>query len=269
MTSTTTVDVTVQDINDNPPRFTQLFRASVFENSSPGTVVLQVTSTDADEAGVTRYSLLPSAGASSSAVAALFNIDPEAGTITVAGPIDRESTGDVLAVRVAVNDGAFNAETTVTIDVLDENDVAPACRLPPSIDAIQTVEDARMTVVVNVSATDADATSPNRDAAISLSGRWNRDFVVVDGGRAVAWRRPVPFRTTSVSGGRSSPLNAHRVTLAAVDGGRPAVWTECRPLTVTVLAENVFSPEFDRSAYSVAVPNTATVGFLVMTLRAR
>jgi len=271
LTSTTTVDVNVEDINDNHPRFTQLFRASVFENASPGTVVLRVTSTDADEADVTRYSLLPSpaTGSSSSIVADLFAIDPEAGTITVAGHIDRESTGDVLVVRVAANDGAFNAETTVTIDVLDENDVAPVCRLPPSLDSIQTVEDSRLAVVVNVSATDADATSPNSDAVISLPDRWSRDFVVVDGGQAVAWRRSMSFQTTLPGGGRSSPLNAHRVTLAAVDRGRPALWTKCRPVTVTVLAENTFSPQFSRSSYTVALPNNAAAGFNIMTLHAR
>jgi len=271
LTSTTTVDVSVEDINDNHPRFTQLFRASVYENASPGTVVVQVTSTDTDEADVTRYSLLPSpaAGTLSSSVAELFAIDPESGTITVAGDIDRESTGDVLVVRVAANDGAFNAETTVTIDVLDENDVAPVCRLPASLDSIQTVDDARLTVVVNVSATDADATSPNRDAVMSLASRWSHDFVVVDSGRALAWRRPVPFQTTLPGGGRSSPLNAHRVTVTAVDGGRPALYTECQRLTVSVLAENAFSPQFARSSYSVAVPSNATVGFSVMTLYAR
>ena len=251
------MDVTVQDINDHHPRFTQLFRASVYENAPRGTVVLQVTSVDVDEAGVTRYSLRPSSSSGD-----LFAIDPSTGTITVEGDVDRETAGGVLTVRVAANDGAFNAETTVTIDVLDENDRAPVCRLPPSPAAIQTVDGARLTVVANVSATDDDATSPNRDAAIALAGRWNRDFVVVDGGRALAWRRSVPFQT-------SSPLNAHRVTLTAVDGGRPSVWTECRPLTVTVLAENAFSPEFDRSSYSVAVPNNAAAGFVVMTLHAR
>jgi len=269
LTSTMTVDVNVQDINDNYPRFTQLFRASIYENASPGTVVLQVTSTDADESGVTRYSLLPSSSASSSAVADMFAIDSEAGTITVAGDIDRESTGDVLVVRVAANDGAYHAETTVTIDVLDENDVAPVCRLPGSLNAIQTTEDARLTVIVNVSATDADETSPNRDAVISLPGSWSRDFVVVDGGEALAWRRSMPFQTTLPGGGRSSPLNAHRVSLAAVDGGRPCLWTSCQPLTVSVLAENAFTPQFALSSYSVAVPNNASVGFTVMTLHAR
>lgn len=262
-TSTTTVDVNVQDINDNHPRFTQLFRGSVFENASPGTVVLQVTSTDADEADVTQYSL--QAGGASSG---LFAIDRDTGVITVTGHIDHESTGHRLVVRVAANDGAFNAETTVTIDVLDENDVAPVCHLPASSDAIQTVDDARLSVVVNASATDDDFTSPNRDAVVSLRDRWTRDFVVV-GGEAVSWRRSMPFQTALSDRRRSSPLNAHRVTLAAVDAGRPALWTSCSPLTVNVVAENAFSPQFGQSYYSVAVPNNAAAGFTVMTLRAR
>ena len=197
-TSSTTVDVQVRDINDNRPRFTQLFRASVFENAPRGTVVLRVTSTDADEADLTRYSLL---SPPQSAAQGLFAIDPVTGVISVSGDIDREATGDVLAVRVAANDGAFNAETTVTIDILDENDAPPVCHLPSSSssDAIQTVDAARLAVVVNVSATDADATPPNRDAVLSLAGRWSRDFVLVDGGQALAWRRPVPFQTINVN----------------------------------------------------------------------
>jgi len=269
LTSTTTVDVAVGDINDNHPRFTQLFRAAVHENAAPGTVVLQVTSIDADQTDDTRYSILHAADSdsSSSSPAALFAIDPATGAITVAGQIDRETAGDVVAVRVAANDGAFNAETTVTIDVVDEHDRPPACRLPP--DPMQTVQTAAGAVVANVSAADDDATAPGFDAVVSLAagGRWSRDFAVVDGGRAVAWRRAVPFQTTP--GGRSSPLNARRVTLAAVDGGRPARSTECRSLSVRVLAENEFSPQFDRSSYSVAVPDNATAGFTVITLHAR
>ena len=145
--------------------------------------------------------------------------------------------------------------------------MAPVCQLPAR--SLQTTQDARLAVVVNVSASDADVTSPSSDAVISLSGAWSRDFVVVDGGQALAWRRPVPFQTTLPGGGgRSSPLNAHRVRLAAVDAGRPSLWTECPPLSVMVLAENAFSPQFARSFYTVAVPDNASVGFNVITLHA-
>ncbi|NXK71779.1 CADHK protein, partial [Amazona guildingii] len=56
--------VTVTDQNDNKPQFTQeVFRGSVLEGALPGTSVMQVTATDADDAvetynGVLAYSIL-------------------------------------------------------------------------------------------------------------------------------------------------------------------------------------------------------------------
>jgi len=47
------------------------------------------------------------------------------------------------------------------------------------------------------------------------------------------------------------------------------MWTDCPALTVSVLAENTYSPRFDRSSYSVAVPDNANAGFTVITLHAR
>ncbi|XP_039385000.1 protocadherin gamma-A2-like [Mauremys reevesii] len=50
-TANTIVLVTIQDVNDNPPEFTQSnYVVSVPENSPDGTMVLQVTATDKDEA---------------------------------------------------------------------------------------------------------------------------------------------------------------------------------------------------------------------------
>ncbi len=42
----------------------------------------------------------------------------------MAAPLDYESAGEHL-VEVAASDGAYRAQTTVTIDVLDVNDNAP------------------------------------------------------------------------------------------------------------------------------------------------
>ena len=53
-----------------------------------------------------------------------FAINPKTGELTVAAPLDYEATQEYL-VGVAANDGAYRAQTTVTIDVLDTNDNAP------------------------------------------------------------------------------------------------------------------------------------------------
>ncbi|XP_023801821.1 cadherin-1-like isoform X2 [Cyanistes caeruleus] len=80
--------ITVTDQNDNRPVFTQaVFQGSVLEGAKPGTSVLQVLATDADDAvntnnGVVRYSILsqvpekPQPG--------MFTIDSSSGLVSVA-----------------------------------------------------------------------------------------------------------------------------------------------------------------------------------------
>lgn len=49
LSSSVLVEVTVTDENDNPPKFSDVvYRGSVVENSSPGEVIISMTTTDAD-----------------------------------------------------------------------------------------------------------------------------------------------------------------------------------------------------------------------------
>jgi hypothetical protein len=48
LAATTTINIQVQDVNDNIPAFTEVVRGSVFENEPPGTPVMQVRAIDAD-----------------------------------------------------------------------------------------------------------------------------------------------------------------------------------------------------------------------------
>lgn len=270
--ASTTVDVAVQGINDNPPVFSELFYAAVYENSPIGTVVLQVTSTDADAGGSTstRYSLSSSAGG-------LFAIDPVSGVITVAGSIDRE-VNSMYILKVAANDGAFNIETSITIDVLDENDNIPQCIatsyafsvLESSSSSSSSSSSASSSFVGSVASTDADATSPNNVTFFRMRN-WDRDFVVAGGSRngSVSWRNGgVRFEWIGgTPAGRPSPTNVRHAVLSVIDRGDPPLSSSC-PMTVTVLPENRFSPTFAKSWYQVVIPATAPAGFMIMTLSA-
>ena len=89
-----------------------------------------------------------------------FAINPETGELTVAAPLDYESTQEYL-VGVAANDGAYRAQTTVTIDVLDRNDNAPEFDRAPYRFTVMQGQDVGYSVGT-VSATDDDADdSPN------------------------------------------------------------------------------------------------------------
>lgn len=49
LSSSVMVEVTVTDENDNPPKFSDdVYRGSVVESSSPGEVIVSMTTTDAD-----------------------------------------------------------------------------------------------------------------------------------------------------------------------------------------------------------------------------
>jgi uncharacterized protein YunC (DUF1805 family) len=48
LAATTTVNIQVEDVNDNIPAFTEVVRGSVLENEPPGAPVMQVRAIDAD-----------------------------------------------------------------------------------------------------------------------------------------------------------------------------------------------------------------------------
>lgn len=49
LSSSVSVEVTVTDENDNPPKFSdEVYHGSVVENSSPGAVIISMTTTDSD-----------------------------------------------------------------------------------------------------------------------------------------------------------------------------------------------------------------------------
>ncbi|XP_043399090.1 protocadherin Fat 4-like [Chelonia mydas] len=122
-TANTIVLVTIQDLNDNPPEFPQSsYMVSVPENSPDGTMVLQVTATDKDEDGFRgTFSLIPDDSP--------FQIS-DTGILTVrnSSALDRERTATIL-LQVKARDHLlpyFEAHSTVTISLLDENDNTPA-----------------------------------------------------------------------------------------------------------------------------------------------
>ncbi|KAJ6652500.1 hypothetical protein lerEdw1_011470 [Lerista edwardsae] len=90
--------VTVTDQNDNKPQFTQeVFRGSVLEGATPGTSVMQVTATDADDAietynGVIAYSILSQVPEEPHKQ--VFAINRATGALSViASGLDREASG--------------------------------------------------------------------------------------------------------------------------------------------------------------------------------
>lgn len=115
LSATANVNVTVENLNDMDPVFTEsTYEASVKENSAFGTPVTTVNATDGDdgEYGKVTYSLVGEHSTD-------FNIDPQTGEITVgnSGILDRETISE-LTIQVVASDGApMNFRRTVSVPV--------------------------------------------------------------------------------------------------------------------------------------------------------
>ncbi|NXY00094.1 CADHK protein, partial [Centropus bengalensis] len=124
--------VTVTDQNDNKPQFTQeVFRGSVSEGALPGTSVMQVTATDADDAvetynGVIAYSILSQEPREPHPH--MFTVNRATGTLSViASGLDRERVREyTLTMQAADLDGEGLTTTALAvIEIADINDNAP------------------------------------------------------------------------------------------------------------------------------------------------
>ena len=95
------VNIEILDENDSPPLCSQhLYRKSVAENILPGSSILTVTATDADE-GQNAKQIFSLGGDTKE----LFSIDPQTGVLTNVLMLDRESQDShFLTVEVKVND---------------------------------------------------------------------------------------------------------------------------------------------------------------------
>ncbi|XP_064568370.1 protocadherin-23-like [Zonotrichia leucophrys gambelii] len=117
----------VADLNDETPAFPQPhYRAAVSEAASPGTAVLRLSASDADEPGSpnaeVRYALEGDAAA-----LALLRIDARSGAVSTRARLDRERQA-ALELRVVARDGGVPpraAACRLSVRVEDANDNEP------------------------------------------------------------------------------------------------------------------------------------------------
>lgn len=134
-TAQTNVNITVLDVNDNPPTFSQ--SKYTFSNINEGDYrnnpfwLGQVMATDADTGRVSqtniRYSILTAPGDTS--ISSTFELDPITGNLTVKGILDRESQPTIAFIVSAVDEPSSSLQltsyATVEINPRDMNDNSP------------------------------------------------------------------------------------------------------------------------------------------------
>lgn len=231
----TKVNVYVNDVNDNRPRFfRQPYRVQVSEGSPIGTHVLRVYTTDEDEGqnGVVHYTMEDGDDEK-------FRIDNVTGMITINTLLDREVRA-LYVLRVVAHDNGtpvqLNASTSVTVEVLDDNDNPPKFENPPS--GVSIFENATInTELVRFRATDPDL-GVNSEVRYSIVSGNRRDTFHIDVVTGVLYlHKRLDFED----------ISAYVLNVSAYDNGNPRL-SSGLAFHVTVLDCNDNPPQFPTTA---------------------
>ncbi|CAL4079287.1 unnamed protein product, partial [Meganyctiphanes norvegica] len=258
-----TVNITIQDVNDNQPIFNQSrYFATVPENATIGTSVLQVlaTDTDAKDNGKITYSI----NRRQSDRDNMFQIDPKSGVISVNRPLDFETREVHELVVVARDNGDQPLETTafVSIRVIDVNDNQPTINLIfLSDDATPKIsEDAQPgEFVARISVNDPDSKEEYSNVNVTLEGGeghfglTTQDNIIY----LMIIERPLD---------RELRPNYTLIVIATDQGSPPLHASREFDLQVTDTNDN--APEFDQTVYYAYVLEEQHPGSSVFLLSA-
>ncbi|XP_022074120.2 protocadherin gamma-A11-like [Acanthochromis polyacanthus] len=255
MTGTIRILITVLDVNDNAPVFTQsTYTASVFENAPEGTVVTTVSASDADYGTNSRvkYSITNSLDQAH----VLFQINEDSGEITLIGNIDYENARNYHINIRASDDGGLTDSCKVLVEVVDINDNKPTINIMSKSNMIS--EHAiPSTVVAMMNVQDPDSNENGKvhcfisdNTPLTIKSASNNFFSLVT--------------DCELDRERASEYN---ITVTCSDEGVPSLSSSVT-LTLQISDVNDNEPVFERSKYEAYIVENNTPGVSVFTVRA-
>ncbi|XP_059221423.1 cadherin-related tumor suppressor-like [Stomoxys calcitrans] len=233
------IKIIITDVNDNAPEFVRApYRVQISEGSLVGTQLMRVYTNDLDEGlnGDVYYSLVKGNQEGR------FVIDDATGQLSLARKLDREYQDEyqleVMAKDAAIEGQQLNSTTTITIEVLDENDVAP--KFVESLRDITVLETTLVgTELMRFKALDLDL-GINAQIGFALTAGNRKDTFHIDSYTGILYlHKPLDYEETTV----------YHLNITASDGGSPRL-SSTTLFTVNVQDENDNPPSF---------PNTAIV----------
>ncbi|XP_030594784.1 protocadherin gamma-A11-like isoform X49 [Archocentrus centrarchus] len=253
---TVVIHITVLDANDNVPVFSQaVYKASLSENSSPGTIVLTVSAADADEGlnGDVIYDF----GHVSEEVKSIFTIDHKTGDIKLTTTVDFETVAS-FELRITAKDGlGLTSYAKAIIDVTDVNDNAPVIHLKSLNNPIpENASPGTEVGIINVQDRDSEN---NRQVRCSI-------------------QQGVPFKLVPSIKHYYSLLTTgqldreivsdYNITITATDEGSPPL-SSSKTVHLSVADINDNPPVFEEQSYSAYVSENNKPGSTLCSVTAR
>ncbi|XP_063697547.1 cadherin-related tumor suppressor [Culicoides brevitarsis] len=267
------VNVTVLDVNDNPPIFDHSdYIVTLNDSTPPNTKILEVHASDIDlgiNAKINYY--LPNTEYQ-------FSIDPDTGAIYTTDKLSCPRRQDCN--EFARNPGQChrscvftvyaqdfgsprqNGRTYVTVNLLDSNDHDPIIKFQffPSTSKVATVDENAVngTVVAAISVLDMDEGTDGRTSLKIIAGNeldhfrleWATSFYLM--------------RVNSVLD--REEISKYNVTIVATDSGKPPR-SSMAYLIIEVNDENDYEPVFEKSEYQITLSEAAPINsYILVTL---
>ncbi|XP_055782726.1 protocadherin gamma-A3-like isoform X29 [Salvelinus fontinalis] len=255
LSGTVQIHVTVLDVNDNAPVFTQpVYKASITENSPKGTYLTTVSASDADKGsnGEVSYSI----SNNMDSVSDIFHIHAN-GEVILVGKVDFEKAKHYQIDIEAIDNGGLSDSSKVIVDVIDINDNAPVISVLSKSSSIP--EDAIQNTVVAM----FNVHDPDSDSNGQVHCGINEN---------------IPFTIKSTSNGfyslvTDSDLDRERaseynVSVTCSDEGVPSLSSSVT-LTLQISDVNDNAPVFERSSYEAYIIENNTPGLSIFTVKAR
>ncbi|KAM7290979.1 cadherin-related tumor suppressor [Ixodes scapularis] len=259
----TPLTVSLQDVNDNAPRFERMaYRFRLPELQSGGSFVGRVAATDADKTG-------PNAAVSYSLrrPSDLFRVDPATGEVLSKQPLryrrsprGATSPENQHVLRVLATDHGkppLSSETTVYVSVVDANNHVPKFEQTTYFSPLPDNAAVGLSVV-RVTARDDQDVGVNAELMYSIfdgNGTDLLDIHQTSGWLTVA--KPLPRQQGQM----------FALKVRATDQGVPPKSADT-VVSVTITGENQFSPVFTALSYQIIIPENEPVHSELLTVSA-
>ena len=254
--ATTSVTITVLDLNTSPPVFVSLpYITSIPENSPSGVLVFTVSSTDADE-GTNALVAYTIKGGNEGNHFAMHQLSGQISTINF--PIDFEINTNFSLVVCATDGGITPLTSTavVFIEVIDLNDNRPIfVQTFHQTDIVESSPEG--TTVAQLLATDEDTAEENTLIQYELVDDLNA--FVVDNFTGL-------IRTSSLLDYET--IQEYNLTVIATDGVTNTEPMGTATVIVTILDVNDNRPQFSMSSITATVEESIPVGGVVLNITA-
>lgn len=250
------VKVIITDVNDNAPQFLrEPYRVQISEGSPIDTQLIRVYTFDADEGlnGDVFYKI------QKGNTDGRFAIDDATGQITIVRVLDRETISSYELVVVA-HDAAIknrlSSTTTISIEVLDENDNAPEfMQTNTKISVNETTPIG--TELMRFRAADSDL-GVNSQITFSISAGNRRDTFHIDPSSGSLYlHKSLDYEETT----------SYVLNITASDGGNPRLSTTIM-FNVNVIDENDNPPSFPNTAIVRQIREGIAINTPIVTITA-